>query len=210
MEDSQESVNRNGFHNIMMTIHSSSHQVSDYPNYKPENEDYDNLYTGTENLGGENGERSRFNAGGRVGVGIGLSICVGIGIGVSLLPRTYQGTCQKLQKAAIIAYTILESSLSNGIEKQPQTVGLATAFKDLFSRTTGALHGLLSREAKAHIQPSVLHPNIISICTIFDRKGMKPMVEQILTVKTVKHKFQNPTHKDFQLVGDELHYGTRY
>ncbi|GMP84204.1 hypothetical protein CsSME_00037820 [Camellia sinensis var. sinensis] len=165
MEDSQESVNRNGFHNIMMTIHSSSHQVylswlnlkvfyvgitkcevdnstpqwsmncesemdagtrflkgkpdtgqesdsprtevSDYPNYKPENEDYDNLYTGTENLGGENGERSRFNAGGRVGVGIGLSICVGIGIGVSLLPRTYQGTCQKLQKAAIIAYTIL-------------------------------------------------------------------------------------------------------
>ncbi|KAI7997598.1 Uncharacterized protein LOK49_LG10G01226 [Camellia lanceoleosa] len=82
-------------------------QVSDYPNYKPENEDYDNLYTGTENLGDENGERSCFNAGGRVGVGIGLSICVGIGIGVSLLHRTNQGTCQKLQKAAIIAYTIL-------------------------------------------------------------------------------------------------------
>ncbi|KAI7997157.1 Uncharacterized protein LOK49_LG10G01247 [Camellia lanceoleosa] len=41
-------------------------QVSDYPNYKPENKDYDNLYTGTENLGGENGERSCFNAGGRL------------------------------------------------------------------------------------------------------------------------------------------------
>ncbi|THG21811.1 hypothetical protein TEA_022278 [Camellia sinensis var. sinensis] len=98
--------------------HCGDSEVSDYPNYKPENEDYDNLYTGTENLGGENGERSRFNAGGRVGVGIGLSICVGIGIGVSLLPRTYQGTCQKLQKAAIIAYTILlvvvEALIRNG------------------------------------------------------------------------------------------------
>ncbi|KAA8545973.1 hypothetical protein F0562_020576 [Nyssa sinensis] len=67
-------------------------QVSEYPNYKPENEDYNHLYYGTEYLEGEDGELSWFNAGVRVGVGIGLSVCLGIGIGVGLLVRTYQGT----------------------------------------------------------------------------------------------------------------------
>ncbi|KAI8026096.1 Uncharacterized protein LOK49_LG02G03656 [Camellia lanceoleosa] len=82
-------------------------QVSDYPNYNPENNDFDNLYTGTEYLEGEDGERSWFNAGVRVGVGIGLSICVGIGIGVGLAGSNLPGNCQKLQRAPIIAYTIL-------------------------------------------------------------------------------------------------------
>uniref|UniRef100_A0A5B7AHF1 Erythronate-4-phosphate dehydrogenase family protein n=1 Tax=Davidia involucrata TaxID=16924 RepID=A0A5B7AHF1_DAVIN len=67
-------------------------QVSEYPNYKSENEDYNHLYSGMEYLEGEDGELSWFNAGVRVGVGIGLSICLGIGIGVGLLVRTYQGT----------------------------------------------------------------------------------------------------------------------
>ncbi|GMP37960.1 hypothetical protein CsSME_00009410 [Camellia sinensis var. sinensis] len=73
-------------------------QVSDYPNYNPENDDFDNLYTGTEYLEGEEGERSWFNAGVRVGVGIGLSICVGIGMGVGLLAQTYQGTARNFRR----------------------------------------------------------------------------------------------------------------
>ncbi|KAL7206693.1 hypothetical protein ACSBR2_019416 [Camellia fascicularis] len=73
-------------------------QLSDYPNYNPENNDFDNLYTGTEYLEGEDGERSWFNAGVRVGVGIGLSICVGIGIGVGLLAQTYQGTARNFRR----------------------------------------------------------------------------------------------------------------
>lgn len=73
-------------------------QVSDYPNYKPENDDYNNLYQGAEYLEGEDGELSWFNAGVRVGVGIGLSVCLGIGIGVGLLVRTYQGTTRNFRR----------------------------------------------------------------------------------------------------------------
>ncbi|GAV69990.1 hypothetical protein CFOL_v3_13489 [Cephalotus follicularis] len=67
-------------------------QVSEYPDYKPENEQYNYPYSGTEYLEGEDGELSWFNAGVRVGVGIGLSICIGVGIGVGLMVKTYQGT----------------------------------------------------------------------------------------------------------------------
>ncbi|XAR59539.1 hypothetical protein NMG60_11015407 [Bertholletia excelsa] len=42
-------------------------QESDYPSYKPENEDYSNLYMREEYLEGEEGELSWFNAGVRVG-----------------------------------------------------------------------------------------------------------------------------------------------
>ncbi|KAJ9704800.1 hypothetical protein PVL29_003039 [Vitis rotundifolia] len=73
-------------------------QISEHPNYKPENEDYSSLYSGTEYLEGEDGELSWFNAGVRVGVGIGLSICLGIGIGVGLLVRTYQGTTNNFRR----------------------------------------------------------------------------------------------------------------
>ena len=67
-------------------------QVAEYRNYKPENEEYGNMYWRTEYVEGEDGELSWFNAGVRVGVGIGLGICLGIGIGVGLLVRTYQAT----------------------------------------------------------------------------------------------------------------------
>lgn len=73
-------------------------QVQDYPNYKPENEDYSNVYPGMEYFEGEDGELSWFNAGVRVGVGIGLSVCLGIGIGVGLLVRTYQGTTRNFRR----------------------------------------------------------------------------------------------------------------
>lgn len=73
-------------------------QISEHPNYKPENEDYNTLYSGTEYLEGEDGELSWFTAGVRVGVGIGLSICLGIGIGVGLLVRTYQGTTNNFRR----------------------------------------------------------------------------------------------------------------
>ncbi|XP_021896612.1 uncharacterized protein At1g01500-like [Carica papaya] len=73
-------------------------QISAYPNHKPESEDYNDLYSGTECFEGEDGELSWFNAGVRVGVGIGLSICLGIGIGVGLLVRTYQGTARNLRR----------------------------------------------------------------------------------------------------------------
>ncbi|THG06734.1 hypothetical protein TEA_023685 [Camellia sinensis var. sinensis] len=69
--------------------------VSDYPNYKPENDDYNNLYQGAEYLEGEDGELSWFNAGVRVGVGIGLSVCLGIGIGVGLLSKTQRKTISR-------------------------------------------------------------------------------------------------------------------
>ncbi|RVX12088.1 Uncharacterized protein CK203_010662 [Vitis vinifera] len=73
-------------------------QISEHPNYKPENEDYNSLYSGTEYLEGEDGELSWFTAGVRVGVGIGLSFCLGIGIGVGLLVRTYQGTTNNFRR----------------------------------------------------------------------------------------------------------------
>ncbi|KAA8536107.1 hypothetical protein F0562_028585 [Nyssa sinensis] len=73
-------------------------QVSDYPNYKPENEDHSNLYLSMGYLEGEDGELSWFNAGVRVGVGIGLSVCLGIGIGVGLLVKTYQGTTRNFRR----------------------------------------------------------------------------------------------------------------
>ncbi|KAK9286646.1 hypothetical protein L1049_015046 [Liquidambar formosana] len=73
-------------------------QMSEYPNHKPENEDYYNMYPGTDYLEGEYGELSWFNAGVRVGVGIGLSVCLGIGIGVGLLVRTYQGTTRNFRR----------------------------------------------------------------------------------------------------------------
>lgn len=73
-------------------------QVTDYPNYKPGNEDYSNLYSGMEYFEGEDGELTWFNAGVRVGVGIGLSVCLGIGIGVGLLVRTYQGTTRNFRR----------------------------------------------------------------------------------------------------------------
>ncbi|PSS29428.1 hypothetical protein CEY00_Acc07044 [Actinidia chinensis var. chinensis] len=76
----------------------STLQVSDYPNYKPENEAYTRLYAGTEYLEGEDGELSWFNAGVRVGVGIGLGVCLGLGIGVGLLVRTYQGTTRNFRR----------------------------------------------------------------------------------------------------------------
>uniref|UniRef100_A0A5B7AFB3 Erythronate-4-phosphate dehydrogenase family protein n=1 Tax=Davidia involucrata TaxID=16924 RepID=A0A5B7AFB3_DAVIN len=73
-------------------------QGSNYPNYKTENEDYNNLYSGTEYLEGEDGELSWFNAGVRVGMGIGLSVCLGIGIGVGLIVRTCQGTTRNFRR----------------------------------------------------------------------------------------------------------------
>lgn len=74
-------------------------QMPDYLNRKPENEDYYNdMYSSTDFMDGEDGELSWFNAGVRVGVGIGLSVCVGIGIGVGLLVRTYQGTTRNFRR----------------------------------------------------------------------------------------------------------------
>ncbi|VFR01454.1 unnamed protein product [Cuscuta campestris] len=69
--------------------------------YKPECEedDYNNTYWGvTEDLDGEDGELSWFNAGVRVGVGIGLGICVGVGIGVGLLVSTYQSATRGFRR----------------------------------------------------------------------------------------------------------------
>lgn len=78
---------------------SSTLQMSEFPNHKPENEDdYNNVYSGTAYFEGEDGELSWFNAGVRVGVGIGLSVCLGIGIGVGLLIRTYQGTTRNFRR----------------------------------------------------------------------------------------------------------------
>lgn len=75
-------------------------QVTEYRNYKPENnEEYSSMYwRRTEYIDGEEGELSWFNAGVRVGVGIGLGICVGIGIGVGLLVRTYQSTTRNFRR----------------------------------------------------------------------------------------------------------------
>uniref|UniRef100_A0A2N9IR94 Erythronate-4-phosphate dehydrogenase family protein n=1 Tax=Fagus sylvatica TaxID=28930 RepID=A0A2N9IR94_FAGSY len=73
-------------------------QMSEFPNHKQEDEDYNNPYSGTAYFEGEDGELSWFNAGVRVGVGIGLSVCLGIGIGVGLLVRTYQGTTQNFRR----------------------------------------------------------------------------------------------------------------
>ncbi|CAK9142973.1 unnamed protein product [Ilex paraguariensis] len=73
-------------------------QVADYATYKPENEEYNPLYSGIEYLESEDGELSWFNAGVRVGVGIGLSMCLGVGIGVGLLVRTYQGTTRNFRR----------------------------------------------------------------------------------------------------------------
>ncbi|KAJ8767242.1 hypothetical protein K2173_013639 [Erythroxylum novogranatense] len=73
-------------------------QLSEYPNHKPETDDYNHLYSGAEYIEGEEGELSWFNAGVRVGVGIGLSICLGIGIGVGLLVKTYQGTTRNFRR----------------------------------------------------------------------------------------------------------------
>ncbi|OMO74290.1 hypothetical protein CCACVL1_16844 [Corchorus capsularis] len=73
-------------------------QIPDYLNHKPENEEYNHMYSGIDYFDGEDGELSWFNAGVRVGVGIGLSICVGIGIGVGLLVRTYQGTTRNFRR----------------------------------------------------------------------------------------------------------------
>ncbi|KAI4295528.1 hypothetical protein L6164_035567 [Bauhinia variegata] len=73
-------------------------QAPDYLHHKPEDEDYNGLYSRTVYLEGEDGELSWFNAGVRVGVGIGLSVCLGIGIGVGLLVKTYQGTARNFRR----------------------------------------------------------------------------------------------------------------
>lgn len=74
-------------------------QVSKYRNYGEENEDdYGNMYWGTDYMEREDGELSWFNSGVRVGVGIGLGICLGIGVGVGLLVRTYQATSRTLKR----------------------------------------------------------------------------------------------------------------
>ncbi|KAM7250070.1 hypothetical protein ACFE04_021953 [Oxalis oulophora] len=73
-------------------------QISEYQNYKPENENYNQLYPGGEYLEGEDGELTWFNAGVRVGVGIGLSVCIGVGIGVGLLVKTYQSTTRNFRR----------------------------------------------------------------------------------------------------------------
>ena len=73
-------------------------QEPEYLNQKLEDEDYNNLYSRTAFVDGEDEELSWFNAGVRVGVGIGLSVCIGIGIGVGLLVKTYQGTTRNFRK----------------------------------------------------------------------------------------------------------------
>lgn len=73
-------------------------KVPDYPNYKPQHEEYHSLYSGMEYVEDEDGELSWFNAGVRVGVGIGMSVCLGLGIGVGLLVRTYQGTTTNFRR----------------------------------------------------------------------------------------------------------------
>ncbi|XVF22486.1 hypothetical protein REPUB_Repub12eG0176800 [Reevesia pubescens] len=52
----------------------------------------------SEDMYGEDGQLSWFNAGVRVGVGIGLGMCVGIGIGVGLLMRSYQATTRNFRR----------------------------------------------------------------------------------------------------------------
>jgi hypothetical protein len=100
-------INKDFFTNyiflFMYLFHPAFHfiltlQMSEFPNHKPENEDYNNPYLETAYFEGEDGELSWFNAGVRVGVGIGLSICLGIGIGVGLLVRTYQGTTSNFRR----------------------------------------------------------------------------------------------------------------
>lgn len=76
-------------------------QMPDFLNQRPESEEYNHLYPGTDYFDGEDGQLSWFNAGLRVGVGIGLSICVGLGIGVGLLVRTYQGTTRNFRRRPI-------------------------------------------------------------------------------------------------------------
>lgn len=73
-------------------------QVSEYSNRRPDNDDYNMLYSRADYLEGDDGELSWFNAGVRVGVGIGLSVCLGIGIGVGLLVKTYQGTTRNFKR----------------------------------------------------------------------------------------------------------------
>lgn len=73
-------------------------QAPDYFCDKPEDDNYNGLYTRTAYADGEDGELSWFNAGVRVGVGIGLSVCLGIGIGVGLLVKTYQGTTRHFRR----------------------------------------------------------------------------------------------------------------
>ncbi|XP_050235132.1 uncharacterized protein At1g01500-like [Mercurialis annua] len=75
-----------------------SQYSEEYPNFKPENEDYSYHFSERDYFEGEDGELSWFNAGVRVGVGIGLSVCVGIGIGVGLLVQTYQGTKRNFRR----------------------------------------------------------------------------------------------------------------
>ncbi|KAF8409962.1 hypothetical protein HHK36_002481 [Tetracentron sinense] len=73
-------------------------QIAEYGDYKPENENYKNLYSRADIIEGEDGELSWFNAGVRVGVGIGLGVCLGVGIGVGLLVRTYQATTRNFKR----------------------------------------------------------------------------------------------------------------
>ncbi|CAL0329234.1 unnamed protein product [Lupinus luteus] len=73
-------------------------QDPDYLGHRPEDEDYNSMYSRTAYADGEDGELSWFNAGVRVGVGIGLSVCLGVGIGVGLLVKTYQGTAGRFRR----------------------------------------------------------------------------------------------------------------
>lgn len=81
-----------GLDHLQLTESSSS-------SYKPDCEGYNNTYWEVaEDLDGEDGELSWFNAGVRVGVGIGLGICVGVGIGVGLLVSSYQSATRSFRR----------------------------------------------------------------------------------------------------------------
>lgn len=67
-------------------------QGPDYIGHRPEDEDYNSMYSTTTYADGDDGELSWFNAGVRVGV------CLGVGIGVGLLVKTYQGTTGRFRR----------------------------------------------------------------------------------------------------------------
>ncbi|CAL0334153.1 unnamed protein product [Lupinus luteus] len=90
----EQEANENGKH----TSSSLTLQGPDYLGHRPEDEEYNSMYSRTAYADGEDGELSWFNAGVRVGVGIGLSVCLGVGIGVGLLVKTYQGTTGRFRR----------------------------------------------------------------------------------------------------------------
>ncbi|KAG0497181.1 hypothetical protein HPP92_001872 [Vanilla planifolia] len=75
-------------------------ELSDYHDYKLENDDidYSSLYSRAEYTEDEDGELSWFNAGVRVGVGISLGVCLGVGLGLGLLVRSYQATSRNFRR----------------------------------------------------------------------------------------------------------------